>query len=533
MLAVSATAWGDDYYLWYNNTSNDSGCENYNNEPPFKPSSAATASSSVCTWTGISLQTGNNFIYLSSTNNKDGLISLQSESTPSTSGSRISSADCSLDYGGYKYLRINTSGECTATIVINVSTKAVTVTQTSESVCKMHLQYPFDGSNWTWVEMVSVGDNIHFTYSATYQASRCGADISNTASDWHNNKQYYDLGVACAGMTSGVSNVLFTYTAPDANCTRTGGTLTMTSAAAPEVYIGEQPVQEGYALNGSVYLAQTGGMAVTDIKVYYANGAEPTEESPYVTLTGPFSCGNLYPFTIDGLCEYGEGTGLSYQIKAVATNAVGSGESDVVTTGFDCCYGAITSMTLSAESDYVVAGQSYGFHTSIRGGGANPTYDWYVSTDGETWEAQTVHTEPSSLYYIIPRETPGGTTIYVKCTVTGSNCDGDTRTKIVGVSTCYTPTVTLPANLSTRAWVDLAINATVANVNKFKWNVTPDGPSLLNPTASSVTFRGGSSKGSSTDYSVTLTVSENSCGTEVTSNKLTVTVSPDADECGE
>ncbi len=294
-------------------------------------------------------------------------------------------------------------------------------------------------------------------------------------------------------------------------------------ATLPEIYIGEKPQKDGNTLTGSVYLAQTGGATVTDIKVYYAKDAEPNvASSPYVTLTGPFACGNLYNFTIDDICTIGSG---DYQIKAQATNSAGSQASDVVAfNNFVCCPGSIEAFTLQAEAESVVAGESYGFFTTIEGGGANPTYMWEVKIGDGEWQTQV--STLKDMYYLVPPGTAGGTEITVRVTATGSNC-GDTKTRTTKIILCYTPEITsFTVPTYTGAWESTAFTAGINNASSYTWSAMP-AATITDATATGANFRATPGK-----YSITLTVGESSCNTTVSETK-TIEVRPDHDTCGQ
>lgn len=298
-------------------------------------------------------------------------------------------------------------------------------------------------------------------------------------------------------------------------------------ATLPEIYIGEQPQKEGNTLAGSVYLAQTGGATITDIRVYYQKDAEPNvSTSPYVTLAGPFACGNLYPFTIDEICTIGSG---DYQIKAQATNSAGSQASDVVAfNNFVCCPGSIETLAVKPEAESVIAGESYGFFATIEGGGANPTYLWEVKIGDGEWEAQS--SRAKDMYYPVPENVSGGTNIYVRVTATGSNCE-DTRTANTMVTACYTPAILSldgPED-DPYAWDNVNVTAEITNSSYYEWSVNPTA-TLINPSATGVTFKGGTVNKSETDYTVTLTIGENQCGNKV-SKDVEIRVKPDKDNC--
>lgn len=298
-------------------------------------------------------------------------------------------------------------------------------------------------------------------------------------------------------------------------------------ATLPEIYIGEQPQKEGNTLAGSVYLAQTGGATITDIRVYYEKDAEPNvSTSPYVTLAGPFACGNLYPFTIDEICTIGSG---DYQIKAQATNSAGSQASDVVAfNNFVCCPGSIETLAVKPEAESVIAGESYGFFATIEGGGANPTYLWEIKIGDGEWETQS--SRAKDMYYPVPENVPGGTNIYVRVTATGSNCE-DTRTANTMVTACYTPAILslVGPEDDPYAWDNINVTAAITNSSYYEWSVNPTA-TLINPSATGVTFKGGTVNKSETDYTVTLTIGENQCGNKV-SKDVEIRVKPDKDNC--
>ena len=294
-------------------------------------------------------------------------------------------------------------------------------------------------------------------------------------------------------------------------------------ATLPEIYIGEKPQKDGNTLTGNVYLAQTGGATVTDIKVYYAKDAEPNvASSPYVTLTGPFACGNLYPFSIEDICSIGSG---DYQIKAQATNSAGSQASDVVAfNNFVCCPGSIEAFTLQAEAESVVAGESYGFFTTIEGGGATPTYLWEVKIGSGEWQTQV--STLKDMYYLVPIGTAGGTEITVRVTVTGSNC-GDTKTLTTKATVCYTPEITsFTVPTSTGAWETTEFTAGINNASSFAWSADP-AATITDATATRANF-----KAAPGEYNITFTVGESSCNTTVSETKK-IEVRPDHDTCGQ
>lgn len=294
-------------------------------------------------------------------------------------------------------------------------------------------------------------------------------------------------------------------------------------ATLPEIYIGEKPQKDGNTLTGNVYLAQTGGATVTDIKVYYAKDAEPNvASSPYVTLTGPFACGNLYPFSIEDICSIGSG---DYQIKAQATNSAGSQASDVVAfNNFVCCPGSIEAFTLQSEAESVEAGESYGFFTTIEGGGATPTYLWEVKIGSGEWQTQV--STLKDMYYLVPIGTAGGTEITVRVTVTGSNC-GDTKTLTTKTTVCYTPEITsFTVPTSTGAWETTEFTAGINNASSFAWSADP-AATITDATATGANF-----KAAPGEYNITFTVGENSCNTTVSETKR-IEVRPDHDTCGQ
>lgn len=475
------------------------------------------------------------------------------------------------DYGGYYFYRFSanaSSGSVDVTITFNTSEETVTLTTGAAPVVASTYYVLGNGANsdGSASNLKNWSDNLYFirnvntkmnqtgstTYSLTYYnvyntdgSTYPQFKVNDGGSGWYNtwdddssesNGYTIDTGGSDGNIriqlnkSNKPQNITITYNSAAAD---NNIHVKIETASLPTVRMGEQPTKVSNSITGTVFLAQTGNTEVSDIKVYYEKGAPNVSTSRFVTLTGPFSCGNLYPYTIDDICDGDDGTPHDWQFMAVATSIVGSANSDVVEyNNFSCCPGGLEDFTLEAASPYVVPGTSYGFFTTVKGGGAEPTYSWRVKVGDGEWQTQV--STMKDMYYLVPSDTEGNTIISIEATVTGSNdCSSDEMTASTTVVACATPTVSISGTSVTEAWTDNALTATVTNADRYKWSVTPDGNYLLEQSESGAVFRAGADKMvlDGTPYTITLTVTEERCGTSVTSDPKVITVMPDKDDC--
>ncbi|MCQ2370200.1 MAG: hypothetical protein MJ007_06970, partial [Paludibacteraceae bacterium] len=236
-------------------------------------------------------------------------------------------------------------------------------------------------------------------------------------------------------------------------------------------------------------------------------------------------CGQLYEYALTDMCLIGSG---NYQIQAVAENASGKANSDIVSyNNFVCCPGIISSFKIEPTAKYVMPGELVEFKTTIQGGGANPTYVWKEKV-GSGEETALVSTA-SNLSYVVPQGLEGGTQVTVSVTVTGSNCPDDVRTEQAVLTVCNTPVISSLAVVGTpAAWTATTITASVSNADKAEWTSMPNAE-LTGKSLSGATFRGGVTS-TGDPYKVTIKAIENSCGNSV-EQTIDVTINPDTEQC--
>lgn len=419
----------------------------------------------------------------------------------------------------YFYYLISFSATGTATITYTKSTNKFTITN-SAAAATMYIKYPWDGSTWTWHEMDNAsGDKRTFTYIGNYSGT-CGADI-NISTDGN-----YKTAVSCTGISNNTTCEFKWVATSDHGTT---GTLTITPLK-PMVYMGKQASKDGYSIEGKVFLAKTGGAPISDIRVYYQKGSEPDiSTSPYVECTGaPFVCGSQYPYIIEDICDYGSG---DYYLKAVAYNEYDSGVSDVVEyEHFECCPGAITRFKLFQSRTYALPGDGeVDFTTSITGGGAEPAYKWEVKVGDAGEYVEYSGQTSSSLKYPIPSEA-GGTNIYVRVTVTGSNCDDEKQAE-AKLTLCTLPTVAIYADQSSvTPWKAVTLTAEVHDATSCQWSCRP-AALITDASETGATFKAAAGRASDDYYyTIYLSASERHCGSVETATKRIMVV-PDNDGC--
>ena len=115
LLGVSTSAMGADYYLRYGTA------DNYG-DISHKWSSIGSTTNNKCTFTNITLKSGNNYIYIGTAQNTNNLLSKDNYTFSATKvGEHITSVDDSRDWGNKRMLYVSCSKEITVSIECDFS----------------------------------------------------------------------------------------------------------------------------------------------------------------------------------------------------------------------------------------------------------------------------------------------------------------------------------------------------------------------------------------------------------------------------
>lgn len=509
MFAMSNAAWGTTYYLLGGTSDN--------------PASWSTLTSNTSYSFTVDLVQYNNYVGISTSESVGDLIAISSTYT-FTDASNLTYHFQYKEWGGYKYVNVDTKAAGKYTITFN-GTNTYTITAAAASYT-----ISTSGSNCTFSptsRSIASGSSNTFTVTPASGYKLVSASVTNATCS------PTDLNNATSATTITVSN-------PTA-----AGTLTVVTAAAevasnkPVVRVGAKPtISADCGVTVNAYVAHTGCSALTGITLYYSNNRSFRTDGSYktqsTTVTSSLpTLGNSKAITltsanVGGVVSPGE---VMY-VRLSATNANGSSPySEIVPVPFSC--GKFVKQNLNKS--FKACPGEHQFTWS----------DMFLSPTPATWSCTLGGSDATSDFTLKDGEmiwnTEGKTATSYTYTFTAKKDGYDDATATLTIT--YTVPGSISGSISgvtasaasTTPWTAVTLTAagTKGNMTKIYWTSAPESAEIT-PSSATLSSLPATAKfkaeatGYSVDYTVTATGYTADCASSRKS--VTIKVTPDVTE---
>jgi hypothetical protein len=176
LLGFSSSAWGTTYYLRY-------GIQDNYDDVSYVWSSGVVANNNICTFTNISLKSGNNYIYLAKDNkDRNSLLSTDYNFSYTNNESSISHVE-SRDWGGKRMLLVQASNAISVNIKVDLSNSKNIVFTFGAGGCTPSATMVSATYNTTSKKVDLVAN---LTETCSQQNVRRGFEYSEDGKTWYN-----------------------------------------------------------------------------------------------------------------------------------------------------------------------------------------------------------------------------------------------------------------------------------------------------------------------------------------------------------